>query len=93
MAVGDRHDAAPGTLRLKTVVQRVARAAVRVDGTVVGEIDRGLLLLVGVERDDTDADADTTARKTAALRLFGGRTPLDRTVAEWGGASRARRSA
>lgn len=71
---------------MKTVVQRVARAAVRVDGTLVGEIDRGLLLLVGVERGDTDADADTTARKIAALRLFGGRTPMDRTVGEVGGA-------
>jgi D-tyrosyl-tRNA(Tyr) deacylase len=71
---------------MKTVIQRVARAAVRVDGAVVGEIGRGLLLLVGVERGDTNADADTTARKIASLRLFAGRTPMDRTVGEVGGA-------
>jgi D-aminoacyl-tRNA deacylase len=69
-----------------TVVQRVSRAEVRVDGAVVGRIDRGLLLLVAVERGDTDADADTTARKVAALRMFPGRTPMDLTVKDAGGA-------
>ena len=68
------------------VVQRVARAEVRVGGESVGRIDRGLLLLVGVERGDEDADADAIARKAAALRLFPGRTPMDRTVLEAGGA-------
>ena len=53
---------------------------------MVGDIGRGLLLLVGVERGDTEADADITARKIAALRLFAGRTPMDRTVGEVGGA-------
>jgi D-tyrosyl-tRNA(Tyr) deacylase len=67
------------------VVQRVSRAEVRVDGAVVGRIGRGLMILVGVERGDGDADADVAARKIAALRIFPGRTPMDVTVAEAGG--------
>jgi len=71
---------------MKTVVQRVTRAEVRVGGEAVGRIERGLLLLVGVEKGDTDGDADATARKIAALRIFPGRTPMDLTVADVGGA-------
>ncbi len=70
---------------MKSVLQRVSRAAVRVDGTEVGAIERGALLLVGVERGDTEADADATVRKVAALRFFPGRTPMDRTLVEVGG--------
>jgi D-tyrosyl-tRNA(Tyr) deacylase len=70
---------------MRTVVQRVSRAEVRVDGRVVGRIDRGLLLLVGVEKGDTDADASATAAKIAALRCFPGRTPMDLTLAQAGG--------
>lgn len=68
-----------------TVIQRVLRASVTVAGEVTGAIGPGLLLLIGVERGDTAADADTTARKIAALRCFPGRTPMDRTVGEIGG--------
>jgi D-tyrosyl-tRNA(Tyr) deacylase len=71
---------------VKTVVQRVTRAEVRVGDEVVGRIGRGLLLLVGVEKGDGEADADATARKIAALRMFPGRTPMDVTVAEVQGA-------
>ena len=71
---------------MKTVVQRVARAEVRVDGDVVAKIDRGVLALVGVEKGDSEADVDTTVRKLAALRLFPGRTPMDLTLGEAGGA-------
>jgi D-tyrosyl-tRNA(Tyr) deacylase len=71
---------------LKTVLQRVRRAEVRVAGEVVGRIGPGVLLLVGVERGDGEADADTTARKIAALRIFPGRTPMDLTLREVGGA-------
>jgi D-tyrosyl-tRNA(Tyr) deacylase len=69
-----------------TVVQRVSRAEVRVDGVVVGAIGVGLVLLVGVERGDSDAEAIATARKIAHLRVFPGRTPMDRDLAEVGGA-------
>lgn len=71
---------------MKTVVQRVTRAEVRVGGELVGRIDRGLLLFVGVEKGDAAGDADATARKIAALRIFPGRTPMDLTVADVGGA-------
>jgi len=70
---------------VRTVVQRVTRAKVSVDGEVVGEIARGLMLLVGVEKGDAEADADATARKIAALRIFPGKTPMDQTVAEVAG--------
>lgn len=70
---------------MRTVVQRVTRAEVRVAGEAVGRIDRGLLLLVGVEQEDREADAEATARKIAALRIFPARTPMDLTVKEVGG--------
>jgi D-tyrosyl-tRNA(Tyr) deacylase len=70
---------------VRTVLQRVTRAKVTVDGEVVGEIARGLMLLVGVEKGDAEADADATARKIAALRVFPGKTPMDQTLAEVGG--------
>jgi len=71
---------------LKTLLQRVARAEVRVDGEVTGRIGQGVLLLVGVERGDDEQDAAATARKVAALRIFPGRTPMDRTLHDVGGA-------
>lgn len=55
---------------MRTVVSRVSRAEVRVEGQVVGHVGRGVLLLVGVERGDTEADALATARKIAGLRIF-----------------------
>jgi len=71
---------------VRTVIQRVQRAQVTVDDRVVGQIEHGALLLVGVEAGDTDADAVATARKVAALRFFPGRTPMDRTLLDVGGA-------
>jgi D-tyrosyl-tRNA(Tyr) deacylase len=68
-----------------TLVQRVRRARVLVDDAVVGAIEHGLLLFVGVEAGDSEVDADLTARKVAGLRIFAGRTPTDRNVAEVGG--------
>jgi len=71
---------------MRVVLQRVARACVRVDGTVTGQIDRGWLALVGAERGDTAREADWLAGKTAGLRAFedaGGRMNL--SVRETGG--------
>ena len=65
-----------------TLVQRVQKAHVTVDGAVVGAIAAGLLLFVGVEAGDTEADADATAKKVAALRVFPGRTPTDLSVVD-----------
>jgi D-aminoacyl-tRNA deacylase len=55
---------------MKAVVQRVTRAAVRVDGRTVGEIGRGFLVLVGAETGDLLQTADEAARKIAGLRVF-----------------------
>ena len=55
---------------MRAVVQRVTSAAVTVDDRIVGEIDRGLLVFVGVERGDGPADVDYIAHKIHDLRLF-----------------------
>ena len=55
---------------MRAVVQRAARGAVRVDGVVVGEIGRGLVVLLGVEAGDTEDDVRWMADKVAALRIF-----------------------
>jgi D-tyrosyl-tRNA(Tyr) deacylase len=55
---------------MRAVVQRVARARVTVADDVVGKIDKGLVVLLGVARDDTQKDAGYLAEKIAALRVF-----------------------
>jgi D-tyrosyl-tRNA(Tyr) deacylase len=55
---------------MRAVLQRVSRASVTVGGEVVGQIGRGLLVLLGVEQGDTEADARQLADKTIQLRIF-----------------------
>lgn len=55
---------------MRAVVQRVSSASVTIDGVLTATIDRGLLVLLGVEADDTAADADWLAQKIAGLRIF-----------------------
>jgi D-tyrosyl-tRNA(Tyr) deacylase len=55
---------------VRALVQRVARAQVRVEGRATGTIAAGLLLLVGATHDDGPEDADWLARKVAGLRIF-----------------------
>jgi D-tyrosyl-tRNA(Tyr) deacylase len=55
---------------VRALVQRVARAAVRVDGELVSEIGPGLLVLLGVTHDDDAATADRLSDKVRALRVF-----------------------
>jgi D-tyrosyl-tRNA(Tyr) deacylase len=55
---------------MRAVVQRVSRAEVRVDGEQVGAVGKGLLVLLGVARDDGEADARAMAVKLAGLRVF-----------------------
>jgi len=55
---------------MRAVVQRVSRAQVAVDGEIVGDIGRGLLVLLGVTHADNEADADYLASKIAGLRVF-----------------------
>lgn len=55
---------------MRAVVQRVKRASVRVNGAITGEIGPGLLVLLGVGREDGESDADYLATKIAGLRIF-----------------------
>jgi D-aminoacyl-tRNA deacylase len=55
---------------VRALVQRVSRAAVRVDGETVGAIGAGMLVLIGMTHDDDEAVCDRLADKVAALRIF-----------------------
>jgi len=55
---------------MRAVIQRVTRAAVTVKGEIVGEIGNGLVVLLGIARDDTEKDATYLVEKIAALRIF-----------------------
>jgi len=55
---------------MKAVVQRARDASVTVDGEIIGNIGRGMVVLLGVGRDDTEPHAQMLARKVAMLRLF-----------------------
>jgi D-aminoacyl-tRNA deacylase len=71
---------------MRSVVQRVSRGAVRVDRHVVGEVGRGLVVLLGVAADDTSEDARWTADKVAQLRIFEDEAgKMNRSVQDVGG--------
>ena len=55
---------------MRVVVQRVTRASVRIEGTVVGEIEKGFLLLVGITHTDSRKEVEYAAKKVAQLRVF-----------------------
>lgn len=55
---------------MKAVLQRVRRASVTVEGQIVGQIGQGILVLLGVEQADSEADARQLADKTVDLRIF-----------------------
>lgn len=55
---------------MRAVIQRVKKASVEVDGKVIGQCGHGLLLLIGVHRDDTPHEAKKLAEKIAGLRVF-----------------------
>lgn len=55
---------------MKVVVQRCKEASVTVNGEIVGKIDQGLMVLVGVTHEDTEKDAKYLAEKVAGLRIF-----------------------
>ena len=55
---------------MKVILQKVKKASVSVDGKVVGEIDKGYCLLVGVHKESTEADAKYLAKKIVEARLF-----------------------
>lgn len=72
---------------MRVVVQRVSRAQVTVDERIVGAVDGGLLLLVGIRQGDTEAELRWMAEKVPDLRIFpdqGGK--MNRSLMEAGGA-------
>ena len=71
---------------MRLVIQRVAHASVTIDGELLSSIGAGLLVLVGVEKGDTEEDAAWLAAKTAALRIFDdSEGVMNRSIADTGG--------
>ncbi len=71
---------------MKAVVQRVTQASVSIGGNVVGRIERGLLVLLGLHRDDAAVDTDWMIQKILALRVFEDADgKMNRSVADMGG--------
>src|SRR5512134_3210248 len=71
---------------MRAVLQRVSDASVKVSSEVVGEIGAGLLVLLGVTRDDTNTDADYLAEKIVNLRIFtDNEGKMNRSLLETGG--------
>ena len=65
---------------MKFLIQRVNEASVTVEGKIIGQIDRGFLVLVGVSADDNKTIADKMLKKMIGLRIFedeNGKTNLD----------------
>jgi len=71
---------------VRALLQRVRYGAVRIDGELVGEIGSGLVILLGVKQDDTEADAAYLARKCVHLRIFADEQGnLNRSLLDVGG--------
>ncbi|MCZ6539893.1 MAG: D-aminoacyl-tRNA deacylase [Chloroflexi bacterium] len=76
---------------MRAVIQRVNRASVAVDGRVIGEIGRGLCLLIGITHEDSDADLKYIVEKTLNMRIFppeaaqSGDSGFDQSVLDIGG--------
>jgi len=71
---------------MRAVVQRVSESSVTVQGEVVGKIGSGVMLLLGVSREDTESDADHLAQKIVNLRIFGDEAGrMNRSLLEAGG--------
>ncbi len=72
---------------MRVVVQRVSSARVEAEGSTTGEIETGLLVLLGIARSDTTADAEYLADKVIGMRIFANEAgKMNRSVAEVGGA-------
>lgn len=72
---------------MKAVIQRVSSASVTVEGAIVGQIGQGLLVLLGVEKGDSEAPADWLAEKIVCLRIFEDDAgKMNRSLADIGGA-------
>jgi D-aminoacyl-tRNA deacylase len=73
-------------LVMRLVIQRVSEGSVTISGEVVATIGHGLVILVGIEHDDSAEDADWLASKTAQMRIFADEEgKMNRSVVEAGG--------
>ncbi|MEC3861653.1 D-aminoacyl-tRNA deacylase [Mesobacterium sp. TK19101] len=73
---------------MRALIQRVSEASVTVDGTVIGEIGAGVLILICAMQGDTEAEADKLAAKIAKLRIFKDEAgKMNRSVRDIGGAA------
>ena len=71
---------------MRAVIQRVSEAKVEVEGEVIGQVGRGLLVYLGVAKEDTEADAAFMADKLVNLRIFADEAgKMNRSVMEIGG--------
>lgn len=71
---------------MKAVIQRVTRASVEVEGEVIGRIDVGLLVLLGIAKEDTEADVRYVADKLVGLRIFSdAEGKMNRSIIDVGG--------
>lgn len=71
---------------MRLVIQRVHYAQVRIEGQVVGAIERGLLVLLGIAEEDTPADADWLVQKLLHMRIFGDEEgKMNRSLLDEGG--------
>lgn len=72
---------------MKAVIQRVSSASVTVEGRIVGQIGQGIMVLLGVEKGDTEAPADWLAEKIVGLRIFEDEAgKMNRSLQDIGGA-------
>ena len=55
---------------MRFVIQRVTRSSVSVDGTTIGKIGKGFLVLIGISQEDTQETADRLVKKMNGLRIF-----------------------
>jgi len=71
---------------MRTVIQRVSEASVKIEGKVVGQIDHGLMILLGIEHDDDQTDADWLIQKIIGLRIFSDEVgKMNLSISEVGG--------
>jgi D-tyrosyl-tRNA(Tyr) deacylase len=71
---------------MKALLQRVSKGSVSIDDEVVGEIDKGLVILLGIHTDDQPADVDYVAEKCANLRIFNDENgKMNRSLLDTGG--------
>ncbi len=71
---------------MRAILQRVTSGSVTVEGKITGQIEQGLVILLGVTHEDTNAQADFLAQKTAQIRIFDdGEGKMNRSVLDVGG--------